>query len=160
RRELATPGAERIWYLGDVFRMGMSVEDAFALSKIDPWFLVQVKELIDIEQSLRGRSLVELSAEEVYGLKRKGFSDKRLALLLNTTEKAVRHYRQGLNIRPVYKRVDTCAAEFATATAYMYSTYEEECEANPSDKKKILVIGGGPNRIGQGIEFDYCCVHA
>jgi carbamoyl-phosphate synthase large subunit len=160
RRELATPGAERIWFLGDAFRMGMSVDDVFQISAIDPWFLVQVKELIDIEQSLRGKNLTGLNADILFQLKRKGFSDKRLALLLSTTEKAVRHYRQELNVRPVYKRVDTCAAEFSTSTAYMYSTYEEECEAEPSDKKKILVIGGGPNRIGQGIEFDYCCVHA
>ncbi|MES2823076.1 MAG: carbamoyl-phosphate synthase large subunit [Pseudomonadota bacterium] len=160
RSELATPRAERIWYIGDAFRMGMTVEQVFALSKIDPWFLVQIEELIAIEQSLRGKSITDFNADAIYQLKRKGFSDKRLSLLLGATEKAVRHYRQGLNIRPVYKRVDTCAAEFSTSTAYMYSTYEEECEANPSDKKKILVIGGGPNRIGQGIEFDYCCVHA
>src|SRR6187402_3988630 len=160
RRELSTAGAERIWYLGDAFRMGMSVNDAFNLSKIDPWFLVQVKELIDIELSLRGKSISDINASIMFQLKRKGFSDKRLALLLGATEKAVRHYRQDLNIRPVYKRVDTCAAEFSTSTAYMYSTYEEECEANPTNNKKILVLGGGPNRIGQGIEFDYCCVHA
>ncbi len=160
RRELATPGAERIWYLGDAFRMGMSVDDVFNLSKIDPWFLVQIKDLIDIEQSLRGKSVNDVDADSLFQLKRKGFSDKRLALLLGATEKDVRHYRQKLNIRPVYKRVDTCAAEFSTSTAYMYSSYEEECEANPSNNKKILVIGGGPNRIGQGIEFDYCCVHA
>src|SRR5690606_4212995 len=116
RRELSTAGAERIWYLGDAFRMGLSVDDAFNLSKIDPWFLVQVKELIDIEQSLLGKSLSDLDAEKLFKLKRKGFSDKRLALLLGTAEKTVRHYRQGLNIRPVYKRVDTCAAEFATST--------------------------------------------
>lgn len=160
RRELATPGSERIWFLGDAFRMGMTVDEIYKTSAVDPWFLVQIEELINIEQSLRGKSLTDLDATTLYRLKRKGFSDKRLALLLGSTEKAVRHYRQSLNIRPVFKRVDTCAAEFATSTAYMYSTYEEECEANPSDKKKILVIGGGPNRIGQGIEFDYCCVHA
>ncbi|MGN0921647.1 MAG: carbamoyl-phosphate synthase large subunit [Cellvibrio sp.] len=160
RSELATPGAERIWYVGDAFRMGMSVDEVFELSKIDPWFLVQIEQLIHIEQSIRGKALNTFSADDLFQLKRKGFSDKRLALLLRTSEKEVRHYRQGLGIRPAYKRVDTCAAEFATSTAYMYSTYEEECEANPSDKKKILVIGGGPNRIGQGIEFDYCCVHA
>src|SRR6187402_2699950 len=160
RRELMTPGAERIWYIGDAFRMGLSVDDVFNLSKIDPWFLVQVKELIDIELSLRGKSITDINASILFQLKRKGFSDKRLALLLGATEKAVRHYRQDLNIRPVYKRVDTCAAEFSTSTAYMYSTYEEECEANPTNNKKILVLGGGPNRIGQGTEFDYCCVHA
>src|SRR6187402_2684157 len=160
RRELMTPGAERIWYIGDAFRMGLSVDDVFNLSKIDLWFLVQIEELISIEQSLRGKSITDINASILFQLKRKGFSDKRLALLLGATEKAVRHYRQDLNIRPVYKRVDTCAAEFSTSTAYMYSTYEEECEANPTNNKKILVLGGGPNRIGQGIEFDYCCVHA
>ncbi|UZJ44521.1 carbamoyl-phosphate synthase large subunit [Marinimicrobium sp. C6131] len=160
RRELNTPGAERIWYLGDAFRLGMSVEEAFEASKIDPWFLVQVKDIIDSEQALSGKTVQDLNAELLFRLKRKGFSDKRLAKLLGTSEQAVRNHRHQLNIRPAFKRVDTCAAEFATSTAYMYSTYEEECEANPSDKDKILVIGGGPNRIGQGIEFDYCCVHA
>ncbi|WP_347332240.1 carbamoyl-phosphate synthase large subunit [Marinimicrobium locisalis] len=160
RRELSTPGAERLWYLGDAFRTGMSVEEAFELSKIDPWFLVQVKDLIDSEQALEGKAVQNLDADLLFRLKRKGFSDKRLSLLLHTSEQAVRSRRHELNIRPAYKRVDTCAAEFATSTAYMYSTYEEECEAHPSDKQKILVIGGGPNRIGQGIEFDYCCVHA
>ncbi|MGD8174830.1 carbamoyl-phosphate synthase large subunit [Marinimicrobium sp. ARAG 43.8] len=160
RRELSTPGAERIWYLGDAFRTGMSVDEAFELSKIDPWFLVQVKDIIDSEQALEGKTIQDMDADTLFRLKRKGFSDKRLAVLLHTGEQAVRRRRHELNIRPVYKRVDTCAAEFATSTAYMYSTYEEECEANPSDKQKILVIGGGPNRIGQGIEFDYCCVHA
>ena len=160
RRELSTPGAERIWYLGDAFRTGMSVDEAFELSKIDPWFLVQVKDIIDSEQALEGKTIQDMDADTLFRLKRKGFSDKRLAVLLHTGEQAVRRRRHELNIRPVYKRVDTCAAEFATSTAYMYSTYEEECEAHPSDKQKILVIGGGPNRIGQGIEFDYCCVHA
>jgi len=160
RRELTTPGAERIWYLGDAFRLGMSFEEIFETSRIDPWFLAQVQDLIDSEASLSGKAIQDLDAEGLFRLKRKGFSDHRLARLLNTSEQAVRNHRHAFNIRPVYKRVDTCAAEFATATAYMYSTYEEECEANPSDKDKILVIGGGPNRIGQGIEFDYCCVHA
>ncbi|WP_027329975.1 carbamoyl-phosphate synthase large subunit [Marinimicrobium agarilyticum] len=160
RRELSTPGAERLWYLGDAFRTGMSVEEAYELSKIDPWFLVQVKDLIDSERALEGKAVQDLDNDLLFRLKRKGFSDKRLSKLLNTSEQAVRRHRHELNIRPAYKRVDTCAAEFSTSTAYMYSTYEKECEANPSDKQKILVIGGGPNRIGQGIEFDYCCVHA
>ncbi len=160
RRELGTPGAERIWFLGDAFRLGMSVDEVFEASAIDRWFLVQIKELIDIEQALTGRALDTLDADTVHLLKRKGFSDKRLAVLLGVTETQVRRHRQQLNVRPVYKRVDTCAAEFASATAYMYSTYDEECEAAPSEREKILVIGGGPNRIGQGIEFDYCCVHA
>ncbi|MDQ2075780.1 carbamoyl-phosphate synthase large subunit [Marinimicrobium sp. ABcell2] len=160
RRELATPGAERIWYVGDAFRSGMSLEEVHEASKIDPWFLVQIEELISIEKSLAGKQLSDLDYDTMWRLKRKGFSDRRLSNLLGGTEKAVRDHRHTLNIRPSYKRVDTCAAEFATSTAYMYSTYEEECEANPSERDKILVIGGGPNRIGQGIEFDYCCVHA
>ncbi|WP_341937998.1 carbamoyl-phosphate synthase large subunit [Marinimicrobium sp. C2-29] len=160
RRELSTPGAERLWYLGDAFRLGLSVEEVFETSKIDPWFLIQVKDLIDSERELENKAVQELDADAMFRLKRKGFSDKRLALLLHTSEQAVRSHRHQLDIRPSYKRVDTCAAEFATSTAYMYSTYEQECEANPSDRDKILVIGGGPNRIGQGIEFDYCCVHA
>ncbi|WP_111640978.1 carbamoyl-phosphate synthase large subunit [Marinimicrobium alkaliphilum] len=160
RLDLTTPGAERIWYVGDAFRLGMTVDEVFEASAIDPWFLVQIKELMDIEASLRGQDLKALDADAFFKLKRKGFSDKRLALLLGVSEASVRRQRHKLNVRPVYKRVDTCAAEFSTSTAYMYSTYEEECEANPSDKDKILVIGGGPNRIGQGIEFDYCCVHA
>ncbi|MCK9505183.1 MAG: carbamoyl-phosphate synthase large subunit [Porticoccaceae bacterium] len=159
-QELAEAGSDRIWYLGDAFRAGMSLDEVHRITNIDPWFLVQLEDLIAEEKALQGFSLEQISAARLYGLKRKGFADKRLARLLNTTEQAVRDYRHGLNIRPVYKRVDTCAAEFATATAYMYSTYEEECEANPSNREKILVLGGGPNRIGQGIEFDYCCVHA
>ncbi len=160
RRDLITPGAERIWFVGDAFRMGMSVEEVFEHSKIDPWFLVQIKELIDIETSLTSQPLSGIDADALRRLKRKGFSDKRLGQLLGVTEKTVRDYRWKLNIRPVYKRVDTCAAEFASATAYMYSSYDEECEAVPSNRDKIMVLGGGPNRIGQGIEFDYCCVHA
>ncbi|HEY7884966.1 MAG TPA: carbamoyl-phosphate synthase large subunit [Cellvibrionaceae bacterium] len=160
RRELTTPGAERIWYVGDAFRLGMSVDEIFETSKIDPWFLEQIRELIELEQKVRAAKLDELTADDIYLLKRKGFSDKRLSVLLGVKEKKVRDLRHKLNIRPVYKRVDTCAAEFATSTAYMYSSYDEQCEAEPSDKPKILVIGGGPNRIGQGIEFDYCCVHA
>ena len=159
-KELGHPGADRLLYLGDAFRRGMSLERAFELTRIDPWFLIQVQELISIEQSLAGRSLQSLDFEAVRELKRKGFSDSRLAHCLNTTQQAVRAYRQSLGVRPVYKHVDTCAAEFATSTAYMYSTYEEECEVEHSEREKIVVLGGGPNRIGQGIEFDYCCVHA
>ncbi|HQS58207.1 MAG: carbamoyl phosphate synthase large subunit [Gallionellales bacterium 35-53-114] len=158
--EMGAPGPERIWAVGDAFRMGMSVEEVFAVSKIDPWFLVQIEDLIKREAALIGRGLDTLSADELRALKRRGFSDRRLGKLLDCAAPSVRALRHAMNIRPVYKRVDTCAAEFATNTAYMYSTYEEECESNPSDKKKIMVLGGGPNRIGQGIEFDYCCVHA
>jgi carbamoyl-phosphate synthase large subunit len=160
RRDLSTPGAERIWFVGDAFRAGMSVDEVFDASAIDRWFLVQIKDLIDIEQDLASKPLSNLDADTLFRLKRKGFSDKRLADLLGVSEKTMRHHRQNLDVRPVYKRVDTCAAEFSTSTAYMYSTYDEECEANPSEKDKIMVLGGGPNRIGQGIEFDYCCVHA
>jgi carbamoyl-phosphate synthase large subunit len=160
RRELSTPGAERIWYVGDAFRSGLSVDQVYELSAIDPWFLVQIKEIIDLEQELGSYKLGDISSENLLLLKRKGFADKRLALLLGESEKAIRDYRHDMNIRPVYKRVDTCGGEFATPTAYMYSTYEEECEAKPTDNNKIMVLGGGPNRIGQGIEFDYCCVHA
>ncbi|MCO1333179.1 carbamoyl-phosphate synthase large subunit [Microbulbifer sp. OS29] len=160
RSELSIPGAERIWYLGDAFRMGMSVDDVFDLSAIDPWFLVQIEELIKIEQPLKSLPTSALTQEYMRFLKRKGFSDRRLADLLGVSQKTVRELRHKLGIFPSFKRVDTCAAEFSTSTAYMYSTYDEECEAEPSDKKKIMVLGGGPNRIGQGIEFDYCCVHA
>jgi len=159
-KEIGVPGPERIWYVGDAFRMGLSVDEVYNISKIDRWFLTQLKDIIDREQALKGKHIADLDKEALLQLKRRGFSDRRLAKLLDTDQHAVRAYRQALNVRPVYKRVDTCAAEFATNTAYMYSTYEEECEANPSDKKKIMVLGGGPNRIGQGIEFDYCCVHA
>jgi carbamoyl-phosphate synthase large subunit len=159
-QELASPGAERIWYVGQAFRDGMSLEKVFQLTKIDPWFLVQIEDIVREEAALDGQKLHDLGADEMRRLKRKGFSDRRLAKLLETTETAARMHRQALGVRPVFKRVDTCAAEFATHTAYMYSTYEEECEANPTSRKKIMVLGGGPNRIGQGIEFDYCCVHA
>ncbi|MDP2153453.1 MAG: carbamoyl-phosphate synthase large subunit [Methylotenera sp.] len=159
-KEIGVPGPERIWYVGDAFRMGLSVDEVFNISKIDPWFLVQLKDIIDREQALKGKHIADLDKAALLQLKRRGFSDRRLAKLLDTDQHAVRAYRQALSVRPVYKRVDTCAAEFATNTAYMYSTYEEECESKPSDKKKIMVLGGGPNRIGQGIEFDYCCVHA
>ena len=159
-KEMGVPGPERIWYVGDAFRMGMTVAEVYEISKIDTWFLVQIKDIIDREQALRGKQIADLDKAALLKLKRSGFSDRRLATLLNTDQHAVRAYRQALKVRPVYKRVDTCAAEFATNTAYMYSTYEEECEAAPTNNKKIMILGGGPNRIGQGIEFDYCCVHA
>ena len=159
-KELGEPGPERIWYVGDAFAQGMTVQEVYALTKIDKWFLVQIEEIVKIELELETHSLSELSKDEIKQLKQKGFSDRRLAKLLKTDENAVRAFRHAFGVRPVYKRVDTCAAEFATNTAYMYSTYEEECEADPSGNKKIMVLGGGPNRIGQGIEFDYCCVHA
>lgn len=159
-KEMGVPGPERIWYVGDAFRMGMTVDEVFNISKIDTWFLVQIKDLIDREQALKGKQIADLDKQALLKLKRSGFSDRRLATLLGTDQHAIRAYRQALQVRPVYKRVDTCAAEFSTNTAYMYSTYEEECEAAPTNKKKIMILGGGPNRIGQGIEFDYCCVHA
>ncbi len=158
--ELAYPRAERLWYVADAFGVGMLLEEIFQHTKIDPWFLAQIKEIVDTELKLEQRSLAGLTREELRGLKRMGFSDRRLAFLLKTKEAEVRARRHALGVRPVYKRVDTCAAEFATKTAYMYSTYEEECEAAPTSRKKVIVLGGGPNRIGQGIEFDYCCVHA
>ena len=173
-KELGEPGSERIWYVGDAFAMGLSVDEVFDLTKIDKWFLVQIEQIVKIELELdqlaveKGdAALAALDAATLDTLKQKGFSDRRLAKLLKTTEKAVREARRALKVRPVYKRVDTCAAEFATNTAYLYSTYENaahggvaECEAEPTNAKKIMVLGGGPNRIGQGIEFDYCCVHA
>jgi len=160
RKYISEPGAERIWFLADGFRAGMSLEEIHQLSSIDLWFLVQIEELIKLENYVASKKLSEINAAEMFTLKQKGFSDQRLGQLLHITEAEVRAYRTQQGIKPVYKRVDTCAAEFSTSTAYMYSTYEEECEAHPSDRKKILVLGGGPNRIGQGIEFDYCCVHA
>jgi carbamoyl-phosphate synthase large subunit len=159
-KELGEPGPERIWYVGDAFAQGMTVDEVYALTKIDKWFLVQIEDIVKIELELEKHSLTELSKDEIKQLKQKGFSDRRLAKLLKTDENTVRAFRHACGVRPVYKRVDTCAAEFATNTAYMYSTYEDECEAAPSGNKKIMVLGGGPNRIGQGIEFDYCCVHA
>jgi carbamoyl-phosphate synthase large subunit len=162
-KELGAPGPDRIWYVGDAFAQGMSVDEVFALTKIDPWFLVQIEQIVKIELELETTSLDKIDAVTLRALKQKGFSDRRLAKQLKTTDTAIREKRRALGVRPVYKRVDTCAAEFATNTAYMYSTYEaegSECEAAPTDKKKIMVLGGGPNRIGQGIEFDYCCVHA
>ncbi|MGB6155259.1 MAG: carbamoyl-phosphate synthase large subunit, partial [Castellaniella sp.] len=158
--ELGEPGPERIWYVGDAFAQGFSLDEVHQLTKIDPWFLAQIKEIVDIELALEQRTVSELDDGTMRELKRRGFSDRRLAFLLDTTEAEVRKLRHQMNVRPVYKRVDTCAAEFATTTAYMYSTYEEEDESAPTDRKKIVVLGGGPNRIGQGIEFDYCCVHA
>ena len=159
-KELGEPGSERIWYVGDAFAQGFTIEEVHALTKIDPWFLAQVKEIVDIELQLDTMTLGDLDAETLRTLKEKGYSDRRLGYLLETTEHEIRKLRHSLGVRPVYKRVDTCAAEFATQTAYLYSTYEDECEAQPTDRKKIIVLGGGPNRIGQGIEFDYCCVHA
>ena len=161
KSELVTPKADRPYYVADAFRAGMTVESVFDQCMIDPWFLVQIEDLVREEEKLQsGVSLKDITADQMYRLKRKGFSDARLAELLNVAEDEVRNHRRVLDIKPVFKRVDTCAAEFASTTAYMYSTYEEECEADPSSREKIMVIGGGPNRIGQGIEFDYCCVHA
>ena len=166
-KELGEPGPERIWYVGDAFAQGMSVDEVYELTKIDKWFLVQIEEIVRIELELEKTCLDQVDAATLLMLKKKGFSDRRLARQLKTTDKVIREKRRELGVRPVYKRVDTCAAEFATNTAYMYSTYESatwggvaECEAEPTDRKKIIVLGGGPNRIGQGIEFDYCCVHA
>jgi len=158
--ELAYPRAERLWYVADAFGIGMSLEEIHRHTHIDRWFLAQIKEIVDTELAIEKRSLADFDAVELRSLKRMGFSDRRLAHLWKSHEGEVRARRHALGIRPVYKRVDTCAAEFATHTAYMYSTYEEECEAQPTDRRKIIVLGGGPNRIGQGIEFDYCCVHA
>ncbi|HWO99789.1 MAG TPA: carbamoyl-phosphate synthase large subunit [Methylococcus sp.] len=160
QRELRHPGSDRLFYVADAFRQGWSIEEVHGYSAIDPWFLAQIEDLIREENALAKRTLATLTAEEMLHLKRKGFSDSRLAFLLDSTESEVRAVRHRFGIRPVYKRIDSCAAEFATTTAYLYSTYEEECEALPSERKKIVVLGGGPNRIGQGIEFDYCCVHA
>ena len=159
-KELGEPGPERIWYVGDAFENGFTLDEVHQLTHIDPWFLAQIEDIVRIEMRLDDMKLNDVDAPTLRELKRKGFSDRRLARLLHTSEAQVRARRHLLGIRPVYKRVDTCAAEFSTNTAYMYSTYEDECEALPSNRKKIMVLGGGPNRIGQGIEFDYCCVHA
>ncbi|MCP5419953.1 MAG: carbamoyl-phosphate synthase large subunit [Gammaproteobacteria bacterium] len=161
KRELAVPGAQRLWYLADAFRAGYSLQQVHEATWIDPWFLAQIEELLEIETQVKltGPTVIN-DRQRLYALKRKGFSDRRLAKLCRIAESEIRQLRHELDIHPVYKRVDSCAAEFATTTAYLYSTYEEECEADPSDRRKIIVLGGGPNRIGQGIEFDYCCVHA
>ena len=159
-RELTEPGAKRIWYIADAFRQKWSIESIFELTGIDPWFLIQIEEIIKLETIVSNMELSDVNKDLFYNLKRKGFSDARLSALLGISERKVRDSRHALGIRPVYKRVDTCAAEFVSATAYMYSSYDEECESAPSEKQKIMVLGGGPNRIGQGIEFDYCCVHA
>ena len=160
KQKISIPSPDRLWFVADGFRNGLTPQEVFEYSKIDPWFLIQIKDLIDKEVSLEGVSLKDLDYEQLYGLKRKGFSDSRISELIGSTEDQVRQLRKSLNLNPVFKRVDTCAAEFESSTAYMYSTYEEECEANVTQNKKIMVLGGGPNRIGQGIEFDYCCVHA
>ncbi len=157
---LQIPGPERIWWLADAFRFGWDLDKVHQQTRIDKWFLIQIEELIQIEAKIKNTSMADIDAEFMRSIKRKGFADLRLASLLDISQKEFRKLRHKLNIRPVYKRVDTCAAEFSTDTAYLYSTYEDECEANPSNKDKIIVLGGGPNRIGQGIEFDYCCVHA
>jgi len=160
KKQLRNPSAERIWYIGDAFRAGLSVADIYKLSGVDPWYLVQIEDIIEEECVVSNMTRKDMTAQVMLRLKRKGFADRRLATLLGVSEKELRTQRHSFNVRPVYKRVDTCAAEFSSNTAYMYSTYEEECEAEVTDKEKIIIIGGGPNRIGQGIEFDYCCVHA
>ena len=157
---LTNPGADRIWFVADAFRAGFELEEIYGYSGVDPWFLIQIHDIVQWESRLTGLGIADVDRTLMWSLKRRGFSDKRIADVMGVNETEVREHRWSMNIRPVYKRVDTCAAEFAASTAYMYSAYEEECEAAPSDRKKILVLGGGPNRIGQGIEFDYCCVHA
>ena len=159
-REMRSPGPERIWYVADAFRVGMTLDEVFGHSKIDPWFLAQIEDIVGRERALVGRGLDAIDADEMRALKRAGFADRRIGQLTGTDGDAARARRHALGIRPVYKRVDTCAGEFATSTAYMYSSYDEACESQPSSRDKIMVLGGGPNRIGQGIEFDYCCVHA
>ena len=160
RSELISARDERIFYLADAFRFGMSLEEVFDLSKIDPWFLAQISDLVSCEMQFNGSAITEINKDDMYKLKSKGFSDARLAELFCCSEHTVRERRKVLDIKPVFKRVDSCAAEFDTQTAYLYSTYQNQCEANPTNKEKIMILGGGPNRIGQGIEFDYCCVHA
>ena len=159
-KKLSVPGAHRLWYIADAFRLGYTVEDAQRLTRMDPWFLDQIYDLVEEERRIAAEGLGGMDADRLWRIKRKGFSDSALSRLTGETEEEVRNLRRDLNVRPVFKRVDTCAAEFATTTAYLYSTYEEECEAEPTDERKIMILGGGPNRIGQGIEFDYCCVHA
>ena len=160
RQQIRTPTEDRLRYVADAMRHGFEIVEIYELTGIDPWFLVQLQDLVLSEQSLEGRPLKSIERAELFRLKQKGFSDSRLASVLGCEEELIRQHRLDLNIRPVYRRVDTCAAEFQSSTAYMYSTYEDECESNPTDRDKIIVLGGGPNRIGQGIEFDYCCVHA
>ena len=160
KSECITARGERIFYLADAFRLGMSIEEVFELSKIDPWFLAQIQDIVSSEMQINGTNITDISGSEMFDLKRQGFSDARLADLFCCGESSVRERRKALNIKPVFKRVDSCAAEFDTETAYLYSTYQQQCEAAPTDNKKIMILGGGPNRIGQGIEFDYCCVHA
>lgn len=160
KSEISDPGAERLLFVADAMRLGLSVEELYKQTGIDPWFLANIENLINEEKQIVSGSLKDLDFNRLRTLKRKGFSDKRIATLLNISEQEIREHRYALNLHPVYKRVDTCAAEFATDTAYLYSSYEEECEAAPSNRKKVMILGGGPNRIGQGIEFDYCCVHA
>ncbi|MEZ8825221.1 carbamoyl-phosphate synthase large subunit [Vibrio amylolyticus] len=160
RHELKEAGAERIWYIADAFRAGMSVDGVFNLTQIDRWFLVQIEDIVKLEQELKAKGFAGLNKDTLNKLKRKGFADARLSKILGVAESEIRRLRDQYDIHPVYKRVDTCAAEFSSDTAYMYSSYDDECEANPTDKDKIMILGGGPNRIGQGIEFDYCCVHA
>ncbi|WP_044469567.1 carbamoyl-phosphate synthase large subunit [Mannheimia massilioguelmaensis] len=160
RHEISNPGPERLLYVADAFGIGWSIKEVHHYSKIDPWFLIQIQDLVLEELALEKKTLADLNRDEIYRLKRKGFSDKRIAQLVKSDETSVRSLRNAFNVHPVYKRVDTCAGEFNSDTAYLYSTYEEECEANPTNRKKVMILGGGPNRIGQGIEFDYCCVHA
>ena len=158
--QLRQPGPERIWFLADGFRLGMSLDDIHQESKIDPWFLIQIQELIQLENQISSYKFNDLDAAILLKFKKKGFSDECLAELMGVTQKQIRDLRNQFKVKPVYKRVDTCAAEFETSTAYMYSSYDQECEALPTNNQKIMILGGGPNRIGQGIEFDYCCVHA
>lgn len=160
RTELSRPSPERLWHVGEAFRKGLSIEEVFSLSKIDPWFLAEIKSIIDTEEDLKAKKLQSIDAVKMRRLKDLGFTDKRLAALLNTTEKEIRDYRKSLGVVPSYKAVDTCAAEFESKTPYLYSCYDTGSEQVPSNKEKVIILGSGPNRIGQGIEFDYCCVHA
>ena len=160
KKALQTPGARRIWCVADALRWGISIDEIHQLSGIDPWFLSQICRLVAAEAQISKTNFTEVTANLVRAWKRQGFSDARLAVLLKQEENAVRKMRQGWDVRPVYKRVDSCAGEFVTPSGYLYSSYEDECEAEPDDRRKIMILGGGPNRIGQGIEFDYCCVHA
>ena len=160
KNKVSTPSADRLFYIGDAFRLGMTVSEVNQLTDIDPWFLSHIEDIIKTEELIRNQGIKTIKKDFLFSIKKKGFSDLRIAELMSTDEISISKKRKKLNIKPVYKRVDTCAAEFETSTAYLYSTYEEECESLPTDRKKILILGSGPNRIGQGIEFDYCCVHA